>query len=185
MIFFPWDEVNALENKAEEALKQARTDDFRRRVDIFIDEVEELLEMDYVLGTQDAAQQLGLSITADYNDIKTAIDKKIDGKDYKERISEYFENGTPYDIARVISTDAHRVYNEAMYEAAKSAGATSKTWNCLMLPTSRDTHIYLNGTTVPIDAEFYNYRGESTMYPGQWGIADQDCNCLCWLKYSK
>lgn len=185
MIFFPWDEVNALENKAEEALKQARTDDFRRRVDIFIDEVEELLEMDYVLGTQDAAQQLGLSITADYNDIKTAIDKKIDGKDYKERISEYFENGTPYDIARVISTDAHRVYNEAMYEAAKSAGATSKTWNCLMLPTSRDTHIYLNGTTVPIDAEFYNYRGESTMYPGQWGIADQDCNCLCWLTYNK
>lgn len=185
MIFFPWDEVNALENKAEEALKQAHTDDFKRRVDIFIDEVEELLEMDYVLGTQDAAQQLGLSITADYGDIRNAIDKKIDGKDYKERISEYFENGTPYDIARVISTDAHRVYNEAVYEAAKSAGATSKTWNCLMLPTSRDTHIYLNGTTVPIDAEFYNYRGESTMYPGQWGIADQDCNCLCWLTYNK
>lgn len=185
MIFFPWDEVNALENKAEEALKQAHTDDFKRRVDIFIDEVEELLEMDYVLGTQDAAQQLGLSITADYGDIRNAIDKKIDGKDYKERISEYFENGTPYDIARVISTDAHRVYNEAVYEAAKSAGATLKTWNTMGDLKVRDTHEYLEGVTVPLDAEFYSFKGGKTMYPGQWGIAEEDINCRCWLTYSK
>ena len=185
MTFFPWDEIHSLETRAEEALKQARTKDFRARVELFIDEVEELLEMDYMLGTQDASVQIGVEISPDYEQIKAAVNKKIDGKDYRDRIAEYFESGTPYDIARVISTDAHRVYNEAMFEGAKAAGATTKTWNCMMLPTSRDTHQYLDGTTVPIDAEFYNYRGESTMYPGQWGIADQDINCLCWLTYSK
>ena len=185
MIFFPWDEIHSLENKAEEALKQARTEDFRARVELFIDEVEELLEMDYVLGAQDASVQIGVEISPDYEQIKAAVNKKIDGKDYRERLYEYFEDGTPYDIARVISTDAHRVYNEAMFEGAKSAGATTKTWNCTLLPTSRDTHIYLDGTTVPLDAEFYTFNGNSAMYPGQFGIAEEDCNCLCWLTYNK
>lgn len=185
MIFFPWDEVNALESKAEEALKQAHTEDFKRVVDKYIDEVQDLFEMDYMLGVQDASMQIGISIDPDYEDIRKAIDKKIAGKDYIERINEYFENGTPYDLARVISTDAHRIYNEAMFDAAKRAGATSKTWNCMMLPTSRDTHQYLDGTTVPLDAEFYTFNGDKAMYPGQFGVAEEDINCLCWLTYSK
>ena len=185
MTFFPWDEINALENKAEEALKQARTEDFGARLDKYLDEVEELFEMDYMLGVQDASMQIGIGISPDYEQIKAAINKEIDGKDYRQRIEEYFKDGTPYDIARVISTDAHRIYNTAIFDSGVAAGATTKTWNCMMLPTSRDTHIYLEGTTVPIDAEFYNYKGESTYYPGQWGIPEEDCNCLCWLTVNK
>ena len=185
MTFFPWDEIHSLETRAEEALKQARTEDFRARVELFIDEVEELLEMDYMLGTQDASVQIGVEISPDYEQIKAAVNKKIDGKDYRDRIAEYFESGTPYDIARVISTDAHRVYNEAMFEGAKAAGATMKTWNTMGDERVRDTHAYLEGVTVPMDAEFYSYNGNSTYYPGQWGIAEEDCGCRCWLTYSK
>lgn len=185
MIFFPWDEIHSLENKAEEALKQARTEDFKKTVDNYIDEVKDLFEMDYMLGVWDASMQLGEIVDVVYEDIQKAVDKKIDGKDYKERIEEYFEDGTPYDIARVISTDAHRIYNEAVFEAAKAAGASTKTWNCMMIPTSRDTHIYLDGTTVPLDAEFYTFKGNSAMFPGQFGVAEEDCNCMCWVTVNK
>ena len=179
MILFPWDAINSLEAKAQEALKQADTEDFKARVDKYIDEVEELFEMDYMLGVMDASMQLERNIDPNYEDISKAVNRVIDGKNYKERLTEYFQNGTPYDIARVIETDAHRIYNTAIFDSGVKAGATTKTWNCMMLPTSRDTHIYLDGTTVPIDAEFYNYKGESTMFPCQWGIAEEDCNCLC------
>lgn len=185
MMFFPWDEIHSVENKAEEALKQARTEDFRRKVDEYIDEIEDLFLMDYMLGLYDVQEQLGQEIEVGYEDIQGVIDRKIDGKDYKQRIEDYFRDGTPYDIARVIDTDAHRIYNEAMYEGAKSAGATRKTWNCMMLPKSRDTHIYLDGTEVDLDAPFYTFNGDSAMFPGQFGVAEEDINCQCWLTYSK
>lgn len=185
MIFFPWDEIHSLEINAEEALKQARTKDFKRIRDEYIDRVTEAFETDYMLGIYDVESQLGRSIDPDYADIKAVLERKIDGKTYIDRISDYFEDGTPYDIGRVIATDAHRIYNEAMFEGAKSAGATSKTWNTMADPKVRDTHAYLEGVTVPIDAEFYSFNGDSTYYPGQWGIAEEDINCRCWLTYSK
>jgi hypothetical protein len=53
----------------------------------------------------------------------------------------------------------------------------------MMLSTSRDTHIYLNGVSAPIDGEFYSFKGGSTQFPGEWGIAEEDVNCLCWLTF--
>ena len=183
MTLFPWDEINSLENKAEEALKQAHTGDFRAVVDKYIDEVDELFEMDFFYGVEDLSMQLGRSIDPDFSDVRKVIDKKVAGKDYKQRLNEYFKNGTPYDIARVVATDAHRIYNEAMYETALKAGATTKKWHCLMMPTSRDTHVYLDGVEVPLDAEFYSFNGDSTYFPGQWGVAEEDINCCCYLTY--
>ncbi len=181
MTFFPWDEINALENKAEEALKQAHTEDFRGTVDKYIDEVTELFEMDYMLGVQDASMQIGRSIDPDFEDIRKAVNKEIDGKDYRQRLEEYFKDGTPYDIARVVSTDAHRIYNTAIIDAGKKGGATRKTWWTMADPRVRETHDYLEGVTVDIDAEFYTYNGDHTYYPGQFGVAEEDINCRCWV----
>lgn len=181
MTFFPWDEINALENKADEALKQARTGDFRQEVDKYIDEVTELFEMDYMLGVADASMQIGRSIDPDLSEIRAAVDKEIDGKDYKQRIEEYFNTGTPYDIARVIATDAHRIYNNAVIDAGIRGGARRKTWHTMLDPRVRDLHDYLEGMTVDIDAEFYTYNGDHTYYPGQFGIPEEDCNCRCWV----
>ena len=185
MTFFPWDEINALENKAEEALKQAHTEDFRGAVDKYIDEVTELFEMDFMYGVADASMQIGASVDPNYEDIKAALDRKIDGKDYKQRIEDYFKDGNAYDIARVVSTDAHRIYNEALYETAKKGGATRKTWHTMLDPKVRDLHDYLEGMTVDIDAEFYTYNGDHTYYPGQFGVAEEDINCRCWITISK
>ena len=87
-------------------------------------------------------------------------------------------------ITRIAETEMHRIANTAALDTAKKAGAKTKTWHCMMLPTSRDTHIYLNGVTAPIDGEFYSFKGGKTQFPGQWGIAEEDINCLCWLTFS-
>ena len=95
------------------------------------------------------------------------------------------ESGTAYDIRRVVETDAHRVFNAALFTGAKKAGATKKTWQTMQDDRVRDTHDYLQGVTIGIDEEFYSYKGGSTLYPSQWGIAEEDINCRCWLTFSK
>lgn len=185
MTFFPWDEINALENKAAEAKKRAETEGFDRVVADYIDEVTDLFEMDYMYGVQDTSQQLGISIDPDFNEVTAALDKKFDGKGYKDRIREYFQNGNSYDIARVVATDAHRIYNTAMYDAAKRGGATNKTWRTMLDPLVRDPHDFLEGITLPIDAEFITYTGEKALAPGQFGVPELDINCRCWLEYRK
>ena len=184
MTFFPWDDINSLESEAETAQKQAKSGDFERVVDTFIDTVEELFEMDYFYGVQDISMQLGKSLEPDFGDMESAINKVIDGKDYKQRIREYMEDGTPADIARVISTDSHRIYNEAMYTQAVKNGAKTKTWVTMGDIKVRDSHSYLDGVTIPIDAEFYTANGNHTYFPSQFGVAEEDVNCRCWLTYS-
>lgn len=184
MTYFPWDDINSLEEQAEEAQKQANTGDFNRVVDTFIDTVEELFEMDYFYGIQDISMQLGKSLEPDFGDMEKSINKVIDGKDYKQRIREYMESGTPADIARVISTDSHRIYNDAMYDQAVRNGATKKTWRTMGDPKVRDSHFYLDGVKVGIEDEFYTYNGHHTMYPSQFGVAEEDVNCRCWVTYS-
>jgi len=184
MTFFPWDDINSLEKQAEEAQKQAKLGNFSRVVDTFIDTVDELFEMDYFYGVQDISMQLGKSLEPDFGDMERAINKEIDGKTYKDRIREYMESGTPADIARVIDTDAHRIYNEAMFTTASKNGATKKTWHTMADLRVRDSHQYLEGVTIPIDAEFYTANGNHTYFPSQFGVAEEDVNCRCWLTYS-
>ena len=116
--------------------------------------------------------------------IMATIDDDVAGMTWRERMKDHFaEGGTIEDVKRIIETEAHRDANTAAYEAAKAKGCTMKTWNAVMDERTRDTHAYLNGTTIPIDAEFYSFRGGSTMFPGQWGIPEEDVNCRCWLTY--
>lgn len=180
---FPFDEMNVL--KAQIDAAEADPEGRRKRKSYYIDEVTDLFVMAYVFGTDEVNKELGTNVEPNTEEMRAAIEKRFDGKNYIDRLNEYLENGTAYDINRVIETDTHRIYNAAKFNGAVRGGAIEKTWHCSMLPTSRDTHIYLDGVTVPIDAEFYNYRGDRTMYPCEWGIPDQDCNCMCWVTFSK
>ena len=183
MTFFPWDEINALEAKAEAAQTRYKNGD-KEAIGNFIDEVTELFEMDYMLGVQDASWQIGKSIDPDYRSMADAMTKRFDGKDYTERINDYIKAGTPYDIARVIATDAHRIYNTAMFDGAKKGGATRKTWRTMEDPRVRDPHEYLDGITIDIDAEFVTYTGDKARFPGEFGVPDLDINCRCWVTFS-
>lgn len=185
MTLFPWDDINALEAKAERIKQGAQTEDYSKAVEDYIDEVTELFEMDYMYGVQDVSMQLGRSIDPDFRELEDALNKTFDGKGYKDRLTEYFKSGTAYDVARVVATDAHRIYNTAMLDAAVRGGAKSKTWRTMLDPRVRDPHDFLEGITIPLDAEFITYTGDRAKAPGQFGVADLDINCRCWLEFNK
>ena len=157
----------------------------REDAEDIIDEMLDLLLLSYAEGVESVNASMGTSIEQPAETVERTLYEPIEGKTWVDRVWDYYENGgTVYDIARIAATEAHRDANAAAYDAAIAAGATTKTWHCMMLPTSRDTHVYLDGVTAPIDGYFYSFKGGQTQYPGQWGIAEEDINCLCWLTYS-
>lgn len=58
-----------------------------------------------------------------------------------------------------------------------------KTWATMEDDKVRDAHQYLDGITVPADAEFYTYDGRHAYGPGLFGDPELDINCRCWLEY--
>lgn len=179
----PLDELNVLKSEYE-AYGDTPIADIFSLADI----VDDLLDL-FMLAVANGVASINKKFGADYQpsgeQIEDVVYRKIDGKDWQDRVIDwYVNNGTGSDIVRIAETESHRIGNEIAYQGAVKAGATSKKWICQLLPTSRDTHIYLNGTTVGINDYFYSYRGGKTLYPGQFGEADEDINCLCELEYS-
>ena len=184
MDLMPFDELNRLEAALPEYMN--RENKSKADLDSLLDMLEDLFLLSYANGVESANLMLGADISADVSDVQDTVDRKIAGETWRDRVREYFSNGgSVADIVRIMETETHRDYNEAALTTARKAGAKSKTWHCMMLPTSRDTHKYLDGVSAPIDGEFYSFKGGKTQYPGQWGIAEEDVNCLCWLTFSK
>lgn len=183
----PMDELNRVDSEIRERFgdESLQKRDKRDEEDI-IDELLDLFLLAYAMGNSVTNDNLSSNYEPSVDDVMKVVNAEVAGKTWRERVEDYFSSGgTGADIARIATTETHRIANQAAYETAKAAGAKEKTWHCMMLPTSRDTHIYLDGVTAPIDGEFYSFKGDSTMYPGQWGIAEEDVNCLCWLSFSK
>lgn len=186
MTILPIDEINALEYKLAPHFEDNGKGRIKSKEDAedIIDELLDLFLLAYDNGVKSVNTTMGTSIRQSDETRDSVIFEAIDGKTWKDRVWDYYNNGGDvYDIARIAATEAHRDANAAAYDTAVRAGATSKTWHCMMLPTSRDEHIWLDGVSAPIDGYFYSSIGEQTQYPGQWGIPEQDINCLCWLTY--
>ena len=190
MTILPIDEINAMKDRLQvhftedsegvdgESTGKERIKSREDAEDI-IDELLDLFLLSYAMGVDSVgAEQPPLET------VEKTIYKQIDGKTWVDRVWDYYNNGGDvYDIARIATTEAHRDANAAAYDAARAAGKTTKVWHCMMLDTSRDDHIWLDGVSAPLDGYFYAPGGERTLYPGEWGVPEQDCNCLCWLTY--
>ena len=180
---FPFDELNAFRLNLSLHFENGR---IRSREDCedIIDELLDLFLLAYASGVDSVNAQFGTNIQPGTEEIYNTIYQKIDGGTWEDRVWTWFAmDGTEADIVRIAETESHRDGNTAAYETAVKAGATKKTWICQMLPTSRDTHIYLNGTTVDVESEFYTFMGNHAMFPGQFGVAEEDVNCLCELEF--
>lgn len=178
----PIDELNILKGKYEFTGSGTPITDFA--LEDIIDDLLDILFLSIANGVISINDAFGADYVPDAEKIEGILYKKIDGKTWEERVRDWYENGgTSADIVRIAETESHRVGNEIAFEAAKAVGAKSKTWICMMLPTSRDSHVYLHETTVGIEDYFYSYRGGKTLFPGQFGEAEEDVNCLCELKF--
>lgn len=186
MDLMPFDEINRMKGQLSSHFDENGHIRSQADCDDIIDEMLDLFLLAYANGQTAANEDLSTDLSSPLSEVMDTIDREIAGKTWRERVQDYYESGgTQAEIERIIDTEAHRDANEGAYNTASKAGATKKIWHCMMLPTSRDTHIYLDGVSAPIDGEFYSFNGGSTMFPGQWGIAEEDVNCLCWLTYTK
>lgn len=185
MDVMPFDELNALKESLPQFFNEGgKGFKSKQDYDSLLDMLEDLFLLAYANGVESTNLSLSSNYEPTLDEVLKTIDADVAGKTWRDRMQEYFDNGgTVDDVARIAETETHRDANAGAYGAAVASGATKKVWHTMMDDRVRDSHYWLEGVSAPIDGEFYNFRGESTMYPGQWGIAEEDINCRCWLTY--
>lgn len=193
MRLLPIDELNLITMPLQ-APELPRTRTEGAGVDELINDVAELLVLAFYNGSMDAAEALGeepSDVDIMIDALRESVDKKVAGKDFEQRIREHAEQGDLAAIIRVIDTDMTRVYNEAVLASTRElskrpgVGAITKSWNTMLDDKVRDTHSYLEGVTIPLDAEFYTYDGDYAQSPGGFQNAANNVNCRCFITVSK
>lgn len=184
MNVMPFDELNTLKASLPQFFENGRIKS-ENDLEELLDMLEDLFLLAYADGILSSNMSLSSSYVPTLGEVEQTVNRKIAGKTWRERVRDYYDNGgTIADIERIAETETHRDANAGAYAAAFAGGATTKTWNTMLDDRVRDSHYWLEGVSAPIDGEFYNYKGQSTQYPGEWGIAEEDCNCRCYCTYS-
>lgn len=181
---FPWDELNEIRTRIEGTAVTAEDGVKTYSREKLIDIVYEFLEMSWTMGVDNVNENLSTSFAPQDAEMRSEINRKIAGKDYKERLTEYAEKGDIESIMRVVDTDSHRLLNTASYSTAKKAGARYKTWVTMEDDRVRDTHAYLQAITIPIDDYFVTYDGDKALRPGDFELPENVINCRCLLTYA-
>lgn len=85
---------------------------------------------------------------------------------------------------RIARTEGHRVQNEAAFhcqEKAKAKGAdVVKQWDSTLDSRTRPHHVELNGQIRELEEPF-EVAGHKAMYPGAFGVPEEDIHCRCCL----
>lgn len=150
------------------------------RVGEVVDGILDYLIYAYVWGYEDVSEQLGKQLIPNATKMRETIYRKIADKNFEQRIKERVEAGDFEGVRVIAETEMHRDYNEAIFSAAEKGGATTKTWHTMEDDKVRQLHDYLDGISMPIDADFY-VDGAKAPAPGMFGRADLDVNCRCYL----
>lgn len=156
------------------------------------DLIETLLITAYLEGRSAAEDYLDYALDTELNleQLDKALNLKIEGKTYRDRIDEYVEEEKLPEIVRVAETDYHRMYNTGLIDGANEIGYQTgeyitKTWVTVMDDRTRDQHAYLDGITIPLNDLFYTYDGNSAYAPGGFDTAEMNVNCRCVLTLNK
>lgn len=173
-----FDELHSLATENRSAMSE----------DEFIEWVESVLILAYRNGMEDTADMLDMAIDTTelpIADLDKALNLAIDGKTYRDRLHEYYLDGSDEEISRVVETEYHRMFNQGGYTEAVELGADYKEWITVGDNRVRDTHRYLEGVRVPISERFYTYDGDSALAPGGFNSASNNVGCRCLNKYIK
>ena len=213
----PFDELEAFRSELEQDFQLPPEERKRRKRDR-IDEILEMLIMAYMFGNESANTMLfgpdivdtidpdepNRPVRIDVDDMEKSVFKDIAGKDWEQRVSEYYDSdsGTVDDVIRVVDTDMNRIYNDSVLDVGEKANAgrvewsnedlpapdtkdrVMKTWVTMADDRVRDQHQYLEGMTIPVNRRFYTYTGDSARYPGDFSDPNNNCNCRCAISLS-
>ena len=131
---------------------------------------------------------LGYNIDVLKLDVLREISRGIaQGLSYQE-MARNLKNVTNVDYnktLRIAKTEGHRIQQEATYNVQKRAIAKGakvvKQWDSTLDGKTRPTHRALDGQIVGVDEYFKSESGYKALYPGNFGIPSEDCNCRCCL----
>lgn len=189
-MLLPWDDLNNLKNDIIDM--QYIDKDGKRKFDYAEVEkrITDYLIVAYSLGVDNANDSLKSNVKLDRAEMRDAIYKRIAGKTFDERLSEWADLGDYDAIIRVAETEATRVHNEAGENTANSFAKDSnedllKTWRTMEDDKVRDTHEYLDGITIPIEGKFITIDGDSATYPGNFSLPENNVNCRCIVEYTR
>ena len=173
----------------------------RKRIE---DTIFALITMGYVYGIEVAGLDLETDIPASGERMFSVANTPTKGETFRDRINTHIDqyeatadndpNAAQTLIERlsvVAETETHRTINTGSLDGAEEYAeghpdaTIYKTWETMMDDRVRDTHDYLEGMTIPLDARFYTYDGDSAMYPGDFMLAENNVNCRCIIRYTK
>ena len=181
----PMDELNRVSEDIRYMFGYGQLPQSKEAEEDIIDELLDLFLIAYAMGNDVTNRNLSSNYDPSVEEVMAAVDAKVAGKTWRERVSEYFANGgTGSDIARIADTEMHRIANTAAFNTAKKSGAKYKTWVTMLDDRVRETHDYLEGITVDIDEDFYTYDGDHAPAPGSFELAENNVNCRCELLFS-
>lgn len=196
----PEDELSVVRQEIDADFAMPIEERRKRKADR-IDEILELLILSYVYGNEAAndmlfgsefLESLGFDedrpIPVEVDSLNETVYKRIADKNWEQRITEYYdsETGTADDVYRVVDTDSHRVYNDAILNVGeRSDGTVWKTWETMRDDRVRDTHEYLQSMRVPINSRFWTFDGDSARYPGDFADPQNNVNCRCRIRLSR
>ena len=131
---------------------------------------------------------LGYNVDALKLDVLREISRGIaQGLSYQE-MARNLKNVTNVDYnktLRIAKTEGHRIQQEATYNVQKRAIAKGakvvKQWDSTLDGKTRPTHRVLDGQIVGVDEYFKSESGYKALYPGNFDIPSEDCNCRCCL----
>ena len=131
---------------------------------------------------------LGYNIDFLKTSVRQEISRGIAQSLSYQEIARNVKNTTNVDYnksLRIAKTEGHRIQNESAYNVqvrAKQKGAdVVKQWDSTLDGKTRPTHRSLDGQIVGVDGYFKSDSGYKALYPGDFGVPSEDCNCRCAL----
>ena len=164
--------------------------------------VEDLLIHAYLMGRRHTCEDLDIdegdmayfeslmAERASAQRMSDTISKEFAGKDFADRVREYWALGDIAALQRVIETEYHRDYNAGGEDLATDyrkrypSSAVYKQWQTMEDDRVRATHDPLDYVRVRVGDEFHTWDGDHAPYPGAFTKVENNVNCRCWLTYS-
>ncbi len=143
----------------------------------------------YLLGLHTCEDLLGFTTTPDLGNMRKAIELRIEGKTFRDRVADHLIEARVDRMAMLAESEYHRVFNAAEMDAAKTYEKTTgktvfKEWRTVGDDRVRDTHDYIEGVKIPLAELFHTFDGDTALQPGGFGDVENNAGCRCWLHLS-
>lgn len=197
-----FDELNNIRTKLSSMVGEMTTEGRfdRKRLE---DTIFELITMGYAYGIEVAGLDLEQDIPLRYERMTDTAWAKTAGETFADRVQTHINEAEsalaledPEAVAKrltdqlavVAETETHRSMNTGVMDGAEEfldenpQRTIYKQWRTMLDDRVRETHDFLEGATVPVDARFYTNDGDSARFPGDFMLVENNANCRCLIR---